>query len=193
MQNALAHFIRSIQSFDSKYDQGRATVNGNNTPFQNFTTQENLGKMLFSAGPQFQGNSGNRIGGGLGCQGCHRAPEFDIAPNSRNNGVIGNLVDPNVRDLTITRSPSVRDIFDTNGNINGPLMHTGAFENMNQVIDHYNNIQAAGNNNLDQRLARGGGQNLNITAEERAALIAFLKTLSGSDVYENEKWSDPFN
>jgi len=33
MQNALAQFIRSIQSFDSRYDAGRATANNNNQPF----------------------------------------------------------------------------------------------------------------------------------------------------------------
>ena len=48
VQNALAQFIRSIQSFDSKYDEGRAQVNNDNQPFPNFTDQENAGKTLFS-------------------------------------------------------------------------------------------------------------------------------------------------
>jgi hypothetical protein len=43
IQNALAQFIRSIQSFDSKYDIGRATANDNQN-FANFTAQENQGK-----------------------------------------------------------------------------------------------------------------------------------------------------
>lgn len=192
MQNALADFVRSIQSFDTKYDIGRAQSNNDNQPFQNFTQLENQGKDLFMRGPQFQGGSGNRVGGGLGCDGCHRAPEFDITPNSRNNGVTGIAGSPNGFDGSITRSPSLRDIFDSNGNLNGPLMHTGSFTTIDMVIDHYNVINAAGNNNLDNRLARGGGIRLNITTQERAALIAFLKTLSGSDVYTNEKWSDPF-
>lgn len=37
MQLALIQFIRSIKSFDSKYDQGRDMVNNNNQPFPNFT------------------------------------------------------------------------------------------------------------------------------------------------------------
>ncbi len=193
MQYAMAQFIRSIQSFDSKYDQGRAMVNNNNQAFPNFTQQENMGKNLFTAPSQFQGNTGNRIGGGLGCQGCHRAPEFDIDPNSLNNGVIETLNSAdNSTDLVNTRSPSLRDIFDNNGEINGPLMHTGSFMTFEEVLDHYNDIQAAGNNNLDPRLARGGGQNLNMTDDEKDAIIAFIKTLSGSDIYTNEKWSDPF-
>lgn len=46
MQTALAQFIRSIQSFDSKYDIGRAQVGNDAAPFPNFTAQENAGKAL---------------------------------------------------------------------------------------------------------------------------------------------------
>lgn len=190
LQEALAQFIRSIQSFDSKYDEGRALVNNRNQPFPNFTALENQGKNLFSTPTEFQGQTGVRIGGGLGCQRCHRAEEFDIAPNSRNNGVI--LEADGTRDLTVTRSPTLRDLFNGEGALNGPMMHNGNFNTIDLVINHYNRISAAGNNNLDQRLQRGGGQQLNITDEERLALIAFLKTLSGKDIYENPKWSDPF-
>ena len=76
MQNALADFVRSIQSFDSRYDVGRGQVNNNNQPFSNFSQLENQGKELFMRNVQFQGGSGNRIGGGLGCNSCHSAPEF---------------------------------------------------------------------------------------------------------------------
>ena len=191
MQNALAQFIRSIQSFDSKYDVGRAQVNNNNQNFPNFTEQENFGKNLYMRNVDFQGNSGNRIGGGLGCQNCHRAPEFDIDDNSDNNGVIGVIGDPNGRDFTIERSPSLRDLFNSDGVLNGPLMHTGAMNEF-EMIEHYNDINDNNNPNLDNQLARGNGQNLNMTDAEKEALLAFLKTLSGSDVYTNAKWSDPF-
>ena len=43
---------------------------------------------------------------GAGCQGCHRAPEFDIDPNSLNNNIIGNLNNPGTPDITVVRSPS---------------------------------------------------------------------------------------
>ena len=192
MQDALAQFIRSIQSFDSKYDAGRASVGNNNTPFPNFTAQENLGKSLFNNNTMFQNGTGNRIGGGLDCQACHRAPEFDIRPNSDNNGVVASERNPTVREFDITRSPSLRDMFNVAGELNTPLMHTGDFDTIDEVIDHYNDINAAGINNLDNRLSRGGGVNMNITDAERAALISFLKTLSGNNVYSDEKWSNPF-
>ncbi|MDI1255785.1 MAG: cytochrome c peroxidase [Flavobacterium sp.] len=193
IQNALAQFVRSIQSFDSKYDAGRATVNNDGQPFPNFTPQENQGKNLFLSPPQFSA-TGSRTGGGLGCAGCHAAPEFDIAPNSGNNGIIGTLGNLALLDITNTRAPSLRNIVRANGGINGPFMHT-ALPTLQAVIDHYNNITiAAGNTNLDPKLRPNGfGQKLNITPDENAALIAFILTLDGADVYTNAKWSSPFN
>ena len=188
MQNALAQFVRSIQSFDSKFDVGRAQRNNNGQPFPNFTQQENQGKQLFLGPPQFQGP--NRVGGGAGCQVCHRMPEFDIAPNSNNNGVIQNASGGGT-DLTNERSPSLRDVFSPAGGLNTQMMHNGAFTTMDQVLTHYNSPPL--NPNLDNRLRRGPNQrNLNLTPGERAALIAFLQTLTGSNVYVDPKWSDPF-
>ena len=36
-------------------------------------------------------------------------------------------------------------------------------------------------------------QNLQLTQAEKNALEAFLRTLTGSDIYTNEKWSNPFD
>ena len=193
IQTALSQFIRSIQSFDSKYDVGRALAPNDGAQFANFTAQENQGKSLFLTPPTFNA-SGVRTSGGLGCAGCHRAPEFDIDPNSRNNGIIGNINGIGI-DVTNTRAPSLRDLVKVNGTTNGPMMHTGVITSLQQAIGHYGTINIApGNNNLDPRLRPGGvGQQLNITNTEVDAVIAFLRTLSGSDVYTNPKWSNPFN
>jgi len=191
MQLAFAQFIRSIQSFDSKYDAGRNTVNNRNNNFPNFTNQENLGKRLFQRNIDFDGNSGIRIGGGLSCARCHEGDEFAIDDNSDNNGVIAVAGNPNARDANVTRSPTLRDLFNPDGQLNGPLMHTGNFD-ANEMLEHYNAIESPGNPNLDNILARGGGVQLNMTLEEKEAVIAFLKTLTGSNVYQDEKWSNPF-
>lgn len=192
MQQALAQFVRSIQSFDSKYDVGRAMVPADGPPFPNFTTQENQGKQLFLAPPQFD-NNGIRTGGGAGCAGCHRPPEFDIAPNSGNNGVIGSFAGGN--DLTNTRSPSLRDAVDINGNSYGGFMHNAGQNGINtllDVINHYDSIPQL-TPNLDARLRPGGNpQRLRLTNQEKTNIIAFLRTLTGTDVYTNSKWSDPF-
>lgn len=181
MQRALAQFVRSIQSFDSRYDQGRATT-ADNQPFPNFTTQENNGKLLFLNPPNQ---------GGAGCAGCHRPPEFDIDPNSGNNGVTGSIGAGT--DLTNTRSPTLRDLLAPGGASNGPMMHNGIFTTLAQVINHYAAIPGD-NANLDPRLRRPGGnvQTLNLNAQQRGELAAFLRTLTGSSVYTDPKWSDPF-
>ena len=191
VQQALAQFVRSIQSFDSKYDQGRSLVGNNNQPFPNFSTLENTGKNLYNQPPIFNTN-GMRINGGVGCAGCHQAPEFDVDPNTLNNGVIG-TIDALGADLTNTRAPSLRDLVKQNGDTNGGFMHNGAFEQLIDVLNHYNIIDDTGNNNLDPRLRPGGNpQHLNMTVNEKNALIAFMETLSGADVYTNPKWSTPF-
>jgi cytochrome c peroxidase len=195
LQECLSSFIRSIQSFDSKYDVGRAQLplNANNAPLPNFSTDENAGLQLFMSPPQFN-DSAVRISGGLGCGGCHRAPEFDIDPNTRNNGFVGNLSKPAQLDLFNTRSPTLRDLLNPSGNINGPMMHTGAVHSLEAAVGHYNRITIIpGNTNIDPRLTpRGIPQTLGITAKERQQVIAFLQALTGTSVYTEKKWSNPF-
>lgn len=192
MQLALAQFVRSIQSFDTKYDAGRSQVQGDNANFPNFTAQENTGKNLFMAPPIFNAAS-IRTGGGLGCNGCHRAPEFDIDPNSRSNGLGGSI--DGGPDFTNTRSPSLRNLMSSGGTLNGPMMHTAIIKDIQTAIGHYGNLTnaALNNPNLDPKLKPNGiGQQLQLNATEVNALVAFMRTLSGTDVYTNAKWSDPF-
>lgn len=184
IQQALAQFVRSIQSFDSRYDAGRAQVPNDEASFPNFTADENAGKQLFLNPPNQ---------GGAGCQGCHRAPEFDIDPTTRNNGVTGVAGNPGQTDLTNTRAPSLRDLFNPNGTLNGPLMHTGAFPTLESVIEHYNLVpQDPANTNRDARVSGPGGD-LQLTAQEKSQLVAFLRTLSGNEIYTHTRWSDPFD
>lgn len=192
LQETMAQFIRSIQSFDSKFDIGRAQTNNNNNPFPNYTAAENNGKNLFLTPPVFDGN-GNRIGGGIGCNGCHRAPEFDIDPNTKNNGIIGTIGSLAI-ELNDTRAPSLRDLVKPDGTVNSPMMHTGQFKTLNAVLAHYNAIpNLVGNNNLDGRLkADNVGNKLNLTPAETTAVVAFIQTLGGTNVYTDKKWSNPF-
>ena len=193
IQQALSQFVRSIQSFDTKYDEGRAQAGNDGIPFSNFTMQENQGKNLFLAPPQFDGN-GSRIGGGIGCAGCHTPPEFSIEPNTLNNGIIGVISSTSDIDINNTKAPTLRELFSVDGSLNGPFMHTGAFVNLQQVMTHYDNIIVPlGNTNIDPKLLpQGNPQQLNLTTEEINSVIAFLRTLSGTDVYTNTKWSNPF-
>ena len=193
LQECMAQFVRSIQSFDSKYDAGRALVANDGQPFPNFTAVENQGKQLFLTVPVFNA-AGIRISGGAGCNGCHNAPEFDIAPNAGNNGIIGKISATGI-DITVTRAPSLRDVTNTAGIENGPLMHTANLGLLQNAVGHYNSINLApGNTNLDPKLRPNGfGQQLNLTGAEMNALVTFIKTLSGTNVYSDKKWSTPFN
>ncbi|MBC7651126.1 MAG: cytochrome-c peroxidase [Deinococcales bacterium] len=192
LQECLSQFVRSIQSFDSKYDVGRTQANNDIQNFVNFSAQENAGKILFVTNPIFDA-VGNRISGGLGCNRCHNAPEFDIDPNSRNNGIVGIIGNTGI-DVTITRAPTLRDLLNNAGVENGPMMHTGNLSTLQATIGHYNTINlAAGNNNLDPRLViNGQGQKLNLTAQDVNSVVAFLKTLSGNNIYTDTKWGNPF-
>jgi cytochrome c peroxidase len=191
LQECLSQFIRSIQSFDAKYDMGRAQVNNDRQPFPNFTAQENAGKDLFLTPPVFDGNS-SRIGGGLGCNGCHNAPEFDIDPNTRNNGVM--MTGYTGVDLGVTRAPSLRDLVNNKGELNSALMHTGKIGDLSTAVTHYGSL-ITDNQNLDRRLKPNGVnvQRLNLQPAEIAAVVAFLKTLAGTNVYIDKKWASPFN
>ena len=178
---ALAQFVRSIQSFDSKYDAGRA-VRDDNEAFPNYTANENNGKQLFLTPPNQNG---------AGCAGCHTPPEFDIAPKSGNNGLVTQI--GGGTDLANTRSPSLRDLVSAAGVPHGGFMHDGSLPSLLAVINHYNSIPAvvAG---IDPRLVRPGNlpQQLNLTVQQKTDLVAFLNTLTGSSIYTDEKYSTPF-
>ncbi len=184
MQKVLAQFVRSIQSFDSKYDAGY------NSNFDNFNEEEKRGHELFLNDP-FISNF-ERIGGGVGCFNCHRPPEFDINPTSGNNGIISVAGQPGEVDVNNTRAPSLRNIANPDGLPNGPMMHDGSVGSFAQLMVEVSTINDdPRNTRLDPIMAPGA--KLHINAEESKALIAFLKTLTGTDVYTNKKWSDPFS
>jgi cytochrome c peroxidase len=184
MQRAMAQFVRSMQSFDSKYDTGRSQVAHDSLPFANFTTHENEGKRLFMTLP---------IDSGAGCFRCHTPPEFAIDPNSKNNGSIITAPLSALTDLTNTRAPSIRDLRNPQGKLNGPFMHHGAIVNLNDLLNHYNYLEPnPANTNLDPRLS-GSENDILITKQEKEMVIKFLHTLTGKEIYSNVRWSNPFD
>ena len=69
----------------------------------------------------------------------------------------------------------------------GPYMHDGRLATLEAVIDHYSR-DVKPHVNLDGRVRRRG----NFTASQKAALVAFLKTLSDRAFLTDPKFSDPF-
>lgn len=197
MALALAQFIRSITTFDSKFDEGFNIVGEEITHFPNFTEEENRGKRLFFNPPA--GIFGTRdvsAPTGAACGFCHKAPGFDLIHLSSNNGVIGVAGDSTAIDISIRRSPSLKNLVKPDGSSNGPFMHDGSISTLEDVIEHYNFIPFDPRNELLSGLLfpmANGNVELLLNEQEKSDLVTFLKTLSGNDVYTNEKWSNPFD
>lgn len=185
---ALAQFVRSIVSYSSKYDEGRALSPTPGAPFPNFTTEENTGKNIF-----FQPVAN----GGGGCFGCHTTEAFISAnPGPQNNGLDAvsttdpgaGGVFPNPVFVGRFKTTSLRNIERT-----APYMHDGRFATLEEVVEHYNSgIQNHPTLSPALRDPNGNPVRLNLSASQKAALVAFLKTLTDSSVEAEEKWSNPF-
>jgi cytochrome c peroxidase len=181
---AIAQFVRSMVAYRSKYDTGRgalpANANATTTNFTNFTAQENQGKQIFF---------------GVGnCAACHGSDAF-TSPNARNNGLdlvysdngVG-TVNNNATQNGFFKSPSLRGIEKS-----APYMHDGRFATLEQVVEHYNSgVKAHPNLSPPLRLPNGQARRLNLSAADKAALVAFLKTLTDTGIATDVKYANPF-
>jgi cytochrome c peroxidase len=191
VSKALAQFVRSIVSYSSKYDAGRAQAATPGAPFPNFTAAENAGKQLFFAATN---------NGGGGCLGCHTTEAFVNAPGGpENNGLdLASTTDlgagaPSALNRTNLigrfKTPSLRNI-----ELTAPYMHDGRFSTLEQVVEHYNSgVQAHPTLSPALKDASGNPIRLNFTATQKSNLVAFLKTLTDNSVATNPKWSNPFS
>ena len=182
ISQALSQFVRAMVSYQSKYDEGLIAANGqNNQDFNNFTALENQGKRLFFSGR-------------TQCANCHETATFS-GDEARNNGLDAITTDRglgavtgNTSDDGKFKAPSLRNIA-----LSAPYMHDGRFATLREVIGFYNNgIQ--NHPNLDNRLRVNNGQvrRMNLSDQEREALVAFLHTLTDESFINEEKFSDPF-
>jgi cytochrome c peroxidase len=178
MARALAQFLRSMVSYRSKYDEGLAKTRVVRADFPNFTAQENNGKALFL----------------IRCANCHmaggQAAHF-VLDRPRNNGLDADVrkTDGGIGDLTLNpaqlglfKSPSLRNV-----ELTGPYMHDGRFKTLDEVIEHYSN-GIKQHPNLDGRLRFGPS----FDRRQKAALVAFLRTLTDHEFIADPRFSDPF-
>jgi cytochrome c peroxidase len=175
---ALAQFVRSIVSYQSRYDEGRARAQSAQDDFDNFTLQENRGKALFMRN----------------CSACHMKDgnEHFFVPEPANTGLRGNdpTADGGVGDVTLRaadlgsfKSPSLRNV-----EVTAPYGHDGRFATLNALIDHYSDNPIV-DPNLGYVVPVGP---LKFTASEKAALIAFIKTLTDRTSLTDPRFSNPF-
>lgn len=178
MQMALAQFERAMISADSRWDRAYAQVFSANAPNRNldvtlpgFTAEENRGRHLFM---------GNRGAGGLECAECHEPPTFALVRNSGSNGL-------DAGESVRFKAPSLKNV-----GLATAFMHDGRFSTLEQVIDHYDSGIQAGPA-LDNRLqANNGPRRLNLSAADKAALVAFLRTLTDTNLTTDPRFSNPF-
>lgn len=195
--HAIASFQRTILSGNSPYDkylQGKATL----------PPAAERGMNLF-------------FGEKAECFHCHSSFNFNdqtVHAGSRivetpfhntglyNIGGTGAFPEPNrgvyeltqlVKDMGKFRAPSLRNV-----EVTGPYMHDGSIATLEEVLDFY----AAGGRGITSGPHAGDGRanpykndfinQINLTAQERADIVAFLKSLTDQDLLTNPKLSDPF-
>ena len=184
MSLALEQFMNSIVSNQSKYDMFQ-------TGTVNLTESEERGRELFFAeyNPSFPETSG------ADCAHCHGGNNFS---NNRymNNGLdeeadqddVGRQeVTGDARDKAKFKVTSLRNI-----ELTAPYMHDGRFTTLEQVVDHYNDgIKLSPT--LDPALEYTTQTGLMLTDQDKADLVAFLKTLTDETLAIDERYSDPYN
>ena len=178
--DALAQFIRSMVSFQSKFDQAFEGGDAENPDFQSvFTAQELQGLRLFTDEINIPGRT-------LRCNGCH-GTAVQTAENPQNNGLDADTSDDQGAGGGRFKVPSLRNIA-----VRAPYMHDSRFSTLEEVVEFYNSgIQA--HPNLGGRLENNGQpRRFNMTDAEKAALVAFMNTLTDNVFLTDEKFSDPF-
>lgn len=166
---ALEQFMLSLVSVDSRFDRAlkREAI---------LTDQEKDGLRLFLS----EHDPARGVRGG-DCFHCHGGPLFTDG-RFHNNGLDLTfkdrgraLVTGRPEDEGLFKVPSLRNVA-----LTGPYMHDGRFKTLEQVVEHYSSSTKP-SATLDPNIAKHPNQaGVNLTTAEKAALVAFLKTLSDS-------------
>ncbi|GAB3242132.1 cytochrome c peroxidase [Hymenobacter seoulensis] len=182
---ALAQFERTLISSNSRYDQYRRGARGR------LTSYEVQGMVLFLTHPN------GRIRGG-NCGDCHSG---DLQTNHTfsNNGLDQTFSDLGVGAITGLptdqgkfRVPSLRNIA-----LTAPYMHDGRFATLEEVLDHYNEHVVLTSPTIDPLMLNTTNdpaqqsQLLELTREEKAQIVAFLRTLTDSTFIQDPRFSRP--
>lgn len=159
MLKAMAVYMYSIVSYNSKYDQYRK---GETT----LTSNETQGMQLFQQK----------------CASCHTEPLFTNY-SYQNNGLdsvfsdLGRaLITQNASDEGKFKVPTLRNI-----ELTYPYMHDGRFWTLQQVLNHYSS-GVKQSSTLAPSLSGG----IPLTSEEKALIIDFLETLTDYDLLGNQ-------
>lgn len=176
---ALAQFMRSLISYNSKYDRA---FNAQGVPdFESvFNNREMEGLRLFTSGlDELPGRT-------VFCDRCHGTPAH-ISPNIFNTGLDAVTIDEGAGQGRF-KSPSLRNV-----EVRGPYMHDGRFRSLRDVVRFYDD-GVQDNPDLVEafRDEDGNPRELNLSRREVDALVDFMETLTDRDFLENPMFSNPF-
>lgn len=182
ISKALEQFMNSIVSNQSKYDDYLAGV-------ASLTAEEERGRFLFFTeyNPAFPNATG------ADCQHCHGGANFE---NDRymNNGLDEDAQITDIGREKVTGNTSDRARFKVttlrNIELTPPYMHDGRFNTLEEVVDHYNLVKNS--TTLDATFRQQLPDGLQLTQVDKAALVAFLKTLTDKTLATNPDYSNPF-
>jgi cytochrome c peroxidase len=166
MLKALAQFVGSMVSSNSKYDKVKRGE-------EKFNPVEAHGYELFKAN----------------CATCHKEPLF-TDDSYRNNGLSLNNFLKDYGRMAITGDPadSLKFIVPSlrNLSVTFPYMHDGRLYSLYKVVDHYRNgIQIS--HTLDSSLVNP----ISMTDSDRDALVYFLHTLKDTSFLKDKRFSQP--
>jgi cytochrome c peroxidase len=202
---ALAQYVRSIESFGSRWDQGVVQVASIADDFPNFTAEENRGKTIFFGqhDPNTRGLCGSchMAGNPLAARppGAPPIPFVNVAfftpfgptdnglPSREDDRGVGGVTGVAATDNQF-KPPSLRDVA-----LTAPYMHDGRFATLAEVVDYYDHgITATPNLHPALRDADGAPLRLGLSPADRAALVAFLGTLTDAQLATDPRFADPF-
>lgn len=184
---ALVQFLQAMVSSDALYDRARINALSPLQDFTLFSPLQNRGKHLFFNPVE---------SGGAGCIACHQTEAFIALPGGANNGLDARTKDQGIGEITgktndmgMFRPPSLKNIA-----VRAPFMHDGRFSSLTQVIDHYSTgIQSHPNLGASLKDKNGKPRRFNFSPKDKAALIAFLKTLTDETLLNDPKFANPFD
>lgn len=174
VRSALVQFVASMVSFQTKFDQMQESGN-----LHVLTPIEQQGWLLFQQS----------------CVLCHIEGHFGT-DSLFNIGLEMEYPDPGLAGWTgnpahhgAFKSPTLRNIAQA-----APYMHDGRLATLEDVVNFYSDeVVAHPNNHMAEMLGlplpfRG----FRYSDEEKAALVAFMHTLTDTVLLTHPKWSDPF-
>jgi cytochrome c peroxidase len=180
---AIEQFEFTLISNRSKYDDYLGGLVA-------LTDSEERGRNLFFA--EYNPINGTK---GAECFHCHIGFNFSMH-TYLNNGLdskgrftdLGRFeVTHNEEQRARFKLPSLRNVA-----LTAPYMHDGRFETLEEVVEHYNTgVKYSGtlDESMDHNLLPGG---LQLSVQDKADLVAFLKTLTDNAFVNDERFSSPF-